>query len=69
MLKKRERERERERPKTRHIKRMGQDERIIYKIDEKGDYNRNPLTSYPLDSVLSCVWGKKSPFFPSPCMG
>ena len=52
MLKKRERERERERPKTRHIKRMGQDERIIYKIDEKGDYNRNPLTSYPLDSVL-----------------
>ena len=25
---------------------------------------RNPLTSSPLDSVPSCVWGKKSYFFP-----
>ena len=23
---------------------------------------RNPLSSSPLDAVLSCVWGKKSPF-------
>ena len=24
----------------------------------------NPLTSDPLESVPSCVWGKKSSFFP-----
>ena len=28
----------------------------------------NPLTSFPQESVPSFVWGKKSPFFPSPCI-